>query len=202
MKINKKILIILCSILILSLGSFGYLKLSKKKQPINDINEKQMRAICELATLKTYYHNTAKFDHDNKFLFFFNTKEQLWIEYSGIVEISTDISKLSMEVNNNSVVITIPHSKITNIKIDETSLTPDSYHVNYKGLFNDKIDFEIQQNTFKEAQEEMEKDAYKNAMLFIQADERAENLLGNYVKNVGMALGKEYTIEFKYIEEE
>lgn len=202
MKKNKTIFIILCSFIVLSLGSFLYIKSSTKEQSIDDINEKQMRAICELATLKTYYHNTAEFDHDDKFLFFFNTKEQLWIEYSGIVEISTDISKLSMKVDNDNVVITIPHSKITNIKIDETSLTPDSYHINYKGLFNDKIDFEIQQNTFKEAQAEMEKDASNNAMLFIQADERAENLLGNYVKNVGMALGKEYTVEFKYIEEE
>ena len=106
-----------------------------------------------------------------------------------------------MKEKGSKVIITIPHSKITDCKVDSKSLKPDSYHTNYEGLLTDKINYEDQQLALKTAQDEMRKTAENNTLLFIQADERVETLLSNYVNNIGKVLGKEYQVEFKYIEE-
>ena len=45
-----------------------------------------MKAICELATMKCYYHTVAKYKEENAEQFLWMSKDKkFWVEYSGIV---------------------------------------------------------------------------------------------------------------------
>lgn len=200
---NKKILaaILITLTLILIAGSVYFSFKSNSSSDEEGLNKSQMRAICELATLNTYFHNTAKYSSDDTDFFIFKHTQTLWIEYDGSVEIGTDISELEMIVKNNSVKIKIPHSTILDSSIVQKSLQPDSYHTDYSGFFTSKVGFSEQKQALQSAQSKMLIEAKKNKVLFTQADERAESLLKNYVKNIGTALGKKYSVKIEYLED-
>ena len=44
----------------------------------------------------------------------------------------------------------------------------------------------------------MEKEAKENRILFVQADERAKELIRNYIENVGKVNNKKYNVSFEY----
>jgi len=53
---------------------------------------------------------------------------------------------------------------------------------------------ENETEAYKQAEEEMEKKAANDSALLVQAQQRVQSLLEDYVKNMGEVLGKEYTI--------
>lgn len=197
---NKKLWKIGLFFLIVSVLSFGLFNIYDKKEDTNPLNKNKLRSIAQLATLKTYYHNTTDFEKPGK-VFILSNKRTEWIEYSGVVEIGTNIAELDMSVKDENVTIKLPHSKIISCKIDHESLNKENYYVKYDGFFPEKIDAEDQKEAFEKAETEMKKEAKRNQMLFIQADERAEELLINYVKNIGKSLGKKYKVEIQFIED-
>ena len=44
----------------------------------------------------------------------------------------------------------------------------------------------------------MKKETKKNKILFVQADERAKELIESYINNVGKINNKKYTVNFEY----
>lgn len=51
----------------------------------------QMKSICELATMKCYYHNVAKyFEEDASGALWWKKDRKFWVEYSGVVTIGID----------------------------------------------------------------------------------------------------------------
>lgn len=156
----------------------------------------QMQSVCELATLECYYHNTAK-STSTKPILFWNTSKKLWIEYSGIVKIGIDISDLNMKINGNVVTIALPDAKILSCKVDDASLSKDTFYSESKGLGAGKITAEDQSRAFAEAQENMLEEAQKDHTLLLQAKERAKALLLNYVKNIGDAVGISYEVQWE-----
>ena len=147
---KKKIISILCvGMLLLSLNGC---KSMEKEEKSAQINLQQMQEICQLATLECYYHNVAKSDTSKRVLWW-NTNKKLWIEYTGIVKMGIDVSKVSMEVeDDDTVVITLPNAQILGCKVDEDSLTEDSYYIEKQGLGAGDITADIQTNAFQEAQ--------------------------------------------------
>lgn len=193
----KKRCLLCIVILLLSVSGCG----SKKdddapKQAADCLELSQMQSVCELATLECYYHNTAK-STSTKPILFWNTTKKLWIEYSGIVKIGIDISKLAMEVNGNVVTITLPDAKILSCKLDDSSLSKDTFYSESKGLGAGKINAEDQSKAFAQAQENMLEEAQKDDTLLFQAKERAKTLLLNYVKNIGDAVGTVYEVQWE-----
>ncbi len=174
---------------------------ASKPQASDALDLGQMQSVCELATLECYYHNTAK-STSTKPILFWNTSKKLWIEYSGIVKIGIDISKLSMDVKGNVVTIALPDAKILSCKVDETSLSKDTFYSESKGIGAGKITAEDQSQAFAEAQENMLKEAQKDDTLLFQAKERAKTLLLNYVKNIGDAVGTVYEVQWETVSAE
>lgn len=168
----------------------------KKKEPdFSGIN-----SVCELATLKCYYHNVAKGETEASGLFkWFGTGyKKIWTEYSGIVELGIDVNKVSISSPNADgvVKVTIPNAEILNVDLDEDSMgTP----LTDTG-FMTEITKEEETAALAEAQDNMEETARQNGALLIQAKERAKNLIQGYVQNVGEQIGEEYTIEWAEIE--
>lgn len=190
---NRKIkrLAVLCLVVCMLFSACG----KKEEAPKEDLSLTQMKSICELATLKCYYHNVAKITKEKDVLWW-DTTAELWIEYSGIVKLGVDITNLDMQVDGNQVTITMPKAKVLSCQVDQTSLDKDSYYTNREGLGAEKINADDQTEAIKTAQENMLENVQSDESLLQQAQNRAQDLLEQYVKNVGDAMGKTYEVSF------
>lgn len=158
----------------------------------------QMKAICELATMDCYYHNVAKYTkEDAEGMLWWKKDMNFWIEYAGVVTVGVDVSQVNMEIDNDVVTISIPSAKVLSGKVDETTLTKDSYIVAKDSA---KIGAEQEKEAFSEAQSKMIEAASQDTTLLANAQQRAQKLLEDYVNNIGNAVGKEYTIKWIYVD--
>ena len=156
----------------------------------------QMKAICELAVMECYYHNVAKYyEEDASGVLWWKKDKQFWIEYSGVVKLGVDISSVNIEVNDTQVSITLPAAKVLGCKVDSASLTEDSFIV-AKNSAN--VDASDEVKAFDEAQSKLQENAASDTALLASAQQRAQDLLEDYITNIGNAVGKEYTIKWIY----
>lgn len=155
-------------------------------------------SVCELATLKCYYHNVAKAETEASGIFAKWLKtgyKKIWTEYSGIIEYGIDISRVTVsEPDKNGVVtVTMPDAQVLNVDVDEDSLgTP----LTDTGFLT-SVTTEEKTTTLAGAQEAMEQQAKENTEMLSQAKARAKTLIEEYIKNVGESIGEEYTVEWK-----
>ena len=189
-----KIIIIIGIIAILGIG-IGYMYAPKRinKQP--EIS--QVRAICNLATLKTYYHNVAKIEKGKDWIF--QKDRELWIEYTGIVTIGIDMSMVEMKVEGNKVIVSLPKAKLLSIDIDEEKINEDSYFYSKDNLiFKNQITAEEQTQAINEAQTNMKNSVEENSQLLKMAQERAKALIEQYITQLGELSKTNYNIEWQY----
>ena len=155
-------------------------------------------SVCELATLKCYYHNVAKAETEASGIFAKWLKtgyKKIWTEYSGIIEYGIDISQVTVsEPDKNGVVtVTMPDAQVLNVDVDEDSLgTP----LTDTGFLT-SVTTEEKTTTLAGAQEAMEQQAKENTEMLSQAKARAKTLIEEYIKNVGESIGEAYTVEWK-----
>ena len=155
-------------------------------------------SVCELATLKCYYHNVAKAETEASGIFAKWLKtgyKKIWTEYSGIIEYGIDISQVTVsEPDKDGVVtVTMPDAQVLNVDVDEDSLgTP----LTDTGFLT-SVTTEEKTTTLAGAQEAMEQQAKENTEMLSQAKARAKTLIEEYIKNVGESIGEEYTVEWK-----
>lgn len=158
----------------------------------------EVTSVCELATLKCYYHNVAKAETEASGIFAKWLKtgyKKIWTEYSGIIEYGIDISQVTVsEPDKNGVVtVTMPDAQVLNVDVDEDSLgTP----LTDTGFLT-SVTTEEKTTTLAGAQEAMEQQAKENTEMLSQAKARAKTLIEEYIKNVGESIGEEYTVEWK-----
>lgn len=184
-------------IIILVLGCTACNKTEKEK--INVEPEiSQMKAICELATMECYFHNVAKYyEEDAQGSLWWKKDKHFWIEYSGVVTLGIDVSLLDIEVNDDIVTISLPEAKVLGNKVDETTLTEDSFIVETGSA---EVKAEDQTKAYEEAQRNMVEAASNDTALLNSARQRAQILLEDYVNNIGNAVGKEYKINWVYVD--
>lgn len=173
----------------------------KKAEATIEVDE--MRAIANLATVDCYFHNVAKSDREMNpawYQFWEKKNMRFWVEYDGKVTIGIDVNKLKVEVGENNVVtITMPNAVVLDATVNEQSLTSESFYFDPKAK---KPSPEEQTEAFKQAQSNMRETAEKNTVLMANAKANAKELLRNYVDSVGEAVGVQYTIEWKDIEDQ
>ncbi len=187
---KRIISVIISLVLVISLAGCG--KASLKPE----LSVAQMKAICELATVECYYHNVAKISEKNTEGFLWWTKDtHFWIEYSGVVTLGIDISKVKIDVNGTDVTITLPEAEVFDCDIEV--LDKDSWIVDKDSA---KITAEDETKGIAKAQQDMYETAEGNTALLANAQLRAQTLLEQYIKNIGNISGVEYSIEWKYTE--
>lgn len=158
----------------------------------------QMKSICELAVMECYYHNVAKYKEENATgMLWWEKDRHFWMEYAGIVAIGVDTSLMNIEVEDENVTITIPPAKVLGCKVDETTLTEDSFIVAKNSA---KVEAEHQTEAFKGAKDKLESEAKSNFTLLAAAQQRVQKLLEDYVTNIGNSVGKTYKIKWIYLE--
>lgn len=173
----------------------------KEESQQNDIQPEasQMKTICELATMDCYYHNVAKYNaEDVSGVLWWKKDRKFWIEYAGVVTVGIDATQVNIEIAEDVVTITIPPAKILGCKVDESTLTTDSFIVAKDSA---EVEAEHEIEAFREAQAKMEQQASEDTVLLANAQQRAQELLEGYVKNVGDCVGKEYQIKWVYLDE-
>lgn len=172
----------------------------KKVEATIEVDE--MRAIANLATVDCYFHNVAKSDREMNpawYQFWEKKNMRFWVEYDGKVTIGIDVNKLKVEVGKDNVVtITIPNAVVLDATVNKESLTSESFYFDPKAK---KPSPEEQTEAFRQAQNNMKETAEKNPVLMLNAQANAKELLKNYVNSVGEAVGIEYKIEWKTIED-
>lgn len=148
----------------------------KKEADFSGIN-----SVCELATLKCYYHNVAKAETKaSGLLKWLGTGyKKIWTEYSGIVELGIDVNKVSISSPgaDGVVRITIPDAEILNVDLDEDSMGMPLTDTG----FMTEITKEEETAALAKAQDDMEETAKQNSALLAQTKERAKNLIQGYV---------------------
>ncbi|MBQ8683495.1 MAG: DUF4230 domain-containing protein [Clostridia bacterium] len=158
--------------------------------------ETEIRAICELATIRSYYNNVAKETKEKDTIF--QKKREMWIEYEGYADLGVDMQEVSMKLSGNTVTVTIPAAKVLEVGIVDDTLTEDSYVMSADGfLFKNKITTEEQQEAIQKAQAKMEEAVSGNTALLAQAQNRAKSIIENYIRQLGQAAGTEYDIVWK-----
>lgn len=193
----KKVVAVLLAILLsLSVAACG-----GKEQELANMEPEvsQMKAICELAVMDCYYHNVAKFEEEDAEGFLFWKKDKkFWIEYSGVVTLGIDVSQVEVEVTETQVTITMPPAEVQCCRVDSSSLTEESFIVADGSA---SIDAEDEVAAFDAAQTALEDTASRDSVLLANAQQRAQSLLEDYIKNVGNMVGKEYSIQWIYLDE-
>ena len=107
----------------------------------------------------------------------------------------------AMQVDGDQVTITMPKAEVLSCQVDQTSLNEDSYYTTREGLGAEKINADDQTEAIKTAQENMLENVQSDESLLQQAQQRAQELLEQYVKNVGDAMGKTYEVSFVIADE-
>ena len=190
---------ILCMFLILA-SCFSLAACSMKSDSVQEMTPQasQMKSICELATMDCYYHNVAKYmEEDASGVLLWKKDRKFWVEYAGIVTIGIDTSLVNIEVEGEKVTITIPPAKVLSCKVDETTLTEDSFIIAKNSA---AVEAEHQTAAFKEAQAKMQEEASSDTILLASAQQRAQKLLEDYVNNIGSCVGKTYEIKWVYLD--
>ncbi len=173
----------------------------------NNLSEySSVNAICELATLKSYYHNVVMYEEEpeggNKilndvFLWPFGSianvgHKQFWMEYSGIVETGIDANEIIIKGPNAKgiVEVYVPDARVLSVYADESSLTEP---ISENGWFT-YIGGEEKAEAFSAAQKEMRQAAENDQALLRRAKDNAKLLLERYIINTGKELSKDYRI--------
>ena len=184
-------LIFLMAAIAVGIYIIGYekpVKETKKKADFSGITK-----ICELATLKCFYHNTTELRQDATGLFDYGYKK-LWMEYTGVIEVGIDADqvKVSEPDANNVVKVSIPDAKILNVTADTDSM---SHPITDTGIFT-KITTEDQDKAFSQAQQDMEEEAKEDQSILSRGQDNAKKLIEEYIVNVGEEIGETYTVEW------
>lgn len=193
---KRKIAIFLISIMtICTLCSCGQEKVETQPDVL------QIRNICELATLECYYHNVAKSTKTKGtgITAIGEKDREFWTEYTGVVKIGIDMSEVAMEVKDTEVKITLPAAKLLESHVDESTYNAESCIFSEDGFINkNKITAEDQRAAITNAQLEMENQVINDKSLLLNAQNRAQTLIENYINQLGEMVGVEYTITWIY----
>lgn len=170
---------------------------SQKQKP----DFSSIKSVCELSTLKCYYHNVATYEKNAHGLlkFFGSGYKKIWIEYSGIVNLGIDINKVDISEpdTNNVITIKIPDAEVQSTSLDKSTL---SEPLTDKGVFT-KITTEEKTEALSSAQQNMKETAQKDTSLLAQAKEHAKLILQGYIDNLGEEFNEEYTIKWVDVSE-
>ncbi|MFQ9158425.1 MAG: DUF4230 domain-containing protein [Blautia sp.] len=101
---------------------------AKKETDTIELSQATIEKICELATLRCYYHDVAEYEKQPDGLFKYGLFQygykKMWMEYDGIVSVGIDIDQVQMEGpdENNLIRIYVPDAQIFDVDADVDSM--------------------------------------------------------------------------------
>lgn len=196
MKKKINLSIILISILILTGCSND--KLSDLEKNLSNIE-----LTGDLVVQKVYYHNVAEYtkEKDDGILHIFDTDRELWVEYTGTVELGIDLTKVKIETKGNKIEVFIPKTKILTPSIEQKASDSFKIYDSKDGLLNsNNLTMTDSTKAVKEAQEEMLDTVKKDTQLLRTAQLRSKNLIEERISIFSEIDESEYVINWTYEE--
>ncbi len=196
-KTKKMITGLVAAIVIIFISYFFGMKASlfKTENEISsEIIKNQILSVKELTTLKYKYTNVGSFENQSEFygmkLPF--TQKKFIISYDGEVNagINLEEAKITLNKDDQKIIINIPHAGILNHSIDEDSLT---IFDEKNSIFN-QLEVKDFSDFRKDEMKKVEKDLEEKGFLE-EADEKTQEAIVEILK-INLLL-EEYTIEFK-----
>ena len=194
----KKVIYVIISILfIMCLTGCDKNNVEKLEKNISKIN-----LSGDLVTLETYYHNVAEVTKEagSGITHWFEKDRKLWIEYTGIVKIGIDMSKVEIETKGDQITVFIPKAKIigTPDVLDE-EFSKESFIDSEDGLINkNKITVEDSTKAMEVAQKTMRENVKNDSQLLKTAQKRAKNLVEEYINQLSGMSNTLYSIKWEY----
>lgn len=189
---NRKFGILVCAILC-TVAVFVLLLGRGEEQP-EQIEVAAVSEICELATLRCYYHDVVEYEKQPdglfKYGFFQIGYKKFWLEYDGIVEIGIDVNQVQISEpdDDNIVRIYVPEAKVLDIDANENSMGDPVIET---GVFT-SVTTEEKAEAFAAAQAAMKENAQSDESILNQARKNAMELLERYVLQVN----EKYQVEW------
>ena len=165
----KKIFAFLIALMVgAALAAGGMFYMNLKSQPQVDAKGlmERLEEASELTVAKNYYTGIVRFKEGKIPLI---SKNGFTMKYEAVIDAGFDLENVKIEVTDDVVTVTVPHSEIQSITIDPDSL---EFYDNKTSLI--KTD---RKEATKKALQEAEKDAEKHATgkgILEEADKHAE----------------------------
>lgn len=187
------VIMIIIAVFVINFHGFDKNKKTEDKVDFSGISK-----ICELSTLRCYYHNVAELEKEPdgiyKYIWLKHGYKKLFMEYTGTIEVGIDVNQV--EVNdpdeNNIVSIYVPDAEIMNVSADSNTMGDV---ISDTGIFT-QITFEDQEVAFIQAQKEMEEAANLDMQILNKAKSNAKKLIEQYIINVGEKIGESYEVQW------
>lgn len=167
--------------------------LSSCSSSVQEPKEQDIKAICELATVKCFYNNVAKITKDASNIL--QKDREIWIEYEGEAAVGIEMSDVTITISGEEVAISLPKAQVLSYSIVKDSFRYVSSADGW--LFKNKITVEDEQKAVEKAQSEMKDSVSNNKAAFALAEKRAKELIENYIKKIGEFSDVEYRIVWK-----
>ena len=194
MNISKRISLLLAFALSSTLIS------CTSKSPNMTPQVSQMKAITELAALEVYYHNVAKHkEKDASGILLWKKDKHFWIEYSGIVKVGIDPSKLIIKIDENIITVQMPDAEVFSTEVEQKTFNKDSFIISKDSAQPSAEDETL---ALKTAQDSMKSAVSQDTTLMDTAKQRAQKLLEEYISNLSQVFGKEYSVVWLDVKEE
>lgn len=154
--------------------------------------------ICELATLKCFYHDVAEYEVEPewfiKYGYFYHGHKKIWFEYDGIIKAGIDASsvKINKPDKKGIVRVYVPEARVFDVTADIDSMGDPVIEA---GILT-TITAEDKSKAFSEAQKILKENAESDNSMLDKARSNAKKILEQYIINVGKMTGKEYTVEW------
>ena len=154
----------------------------------------RIQAICQLATVESYYNCVASGikTPGTGFVHIGEEERVFWIEYTATAYIGIDINDVEMEIVGNTIYISIPEAGlIGDISTDYSSFEITS---NPDGFNENPIEMQDYEAALNESIDELRVRISNDTALMDTASERARTTIENYIYGISEASGVEYTI--------
>lgn len=165
------VLLVFCALLAgVFLYGMHFASRETKPEITGDLLGEQLRAAQELVSVEYFYTNMGKFENQMDFYGWkvpFTTKSFI-VSYDGVIKAGVDLGETQVEVEGETVTVTLPASKIVSHEIPEDSI---EVFDESRNLFN-PIRIEDYTSFTQSEKQTVERRAEENGLL-TAADEKA-----------------------------
>lgn len=192
--------IIACMLIIgVVVSTFSGCGKEKQKEMELQPQEAKILDICELATQEYVLSTVAKNVKlkDKGWLNLLDQDREVWIQYEGVVPVGVELSPDFLDVKGNEVRIKAPKAVVSEPDILENTFTKDSFFISEEKWYSSNdVTAEFQKELLIAAQKELKTSVEQNEELLQLAENRAKELIENYISELGKMAKKEYTIKW------
>ena len=155
----------------------------------------------DLVTKKLYYHNVAEYDgsKSNFFLRLLGIDKKAWIEYTGLTDLSIDLTAVKITTTGNKIHVFIPKTKINRVYVKNDDSSDIVFYNSDGKIFNlGNVSSSEGTEALKAAQEKMTELVKNDTGLLRMAQIRAKTLIEEKIKEFTKDSDSSYSIEWEY----